>query len=113
MKAKIIGVIIGIVFFIGAIAVAVQNQGAKDITLDGGKKGEVNFPHHLHQDTIVDCNVCHDLFPKTPGIIKDLKEQKKLKKKQVMKKSCITCHKAKKKAGEKAGPIRCSQCHVK
>ena len=31
MKAKIIGVIIGIVFFIGAIAIAVQNQGAKDI----------------------------------------------------------------------------------
>jgi len=31
MKAKIIGVLIGIVFFVGAIAIAVQNQGAKDI----------------------------------------------------------------------------------
>ncbi|RZB34598.1 MAG: hypothetical protein SRB1_00366 [Desulfobacteraceae bacterium Eth-SRB1] len=113
MKAKIIGVIIGIVFLTVAIAVAVQNQGAKDIALDSGKKGEVNFPHYLHQDTIGDCNVCHDLFPKTAGIIKDLKEQKKLKKKQVMNKTCIKCHKAKRNAGEKTGPIRCSKCHVK
>lgn len=113
MKAKIIGVIIGIVFLTGAIAVAVQNHGAKDIALDSGKKGEVNFPHYLHQDTIGDCNVCHDLFPKTAGIIKNLKEQKKLKKKQVMNKTCIKCHKAKRNAGEKTGPIRCSKCHVK
>ena len=113
MRVKIIVAIIGIVFFTGAIAVAVQNQGAKDITLDGGKKGKISFPHHLHQDAIGDCNVCHDLFPKTAGIIKDLKEQNKLKKKQIMKGTCIACHKAKKKAGEKSGPTRCSQCHVK
>ena len=81
-----------------------KNHGViKEITIE---KGEVNFPHYLHHDTIGDCNVCHDLFPKTAGIIKDLKEQKKLKKKQVMNKTCIKCHKAKRNAGEKTGPIR-------
>ncbi|MBU4345491.1 MAG: cytochrome c family protein [Desulfobacteraceae bacterium] len=113
MKARIIMSIIAIVIFTCATAVAVENQGAKDITLDGGKKGNVNFPHHLHQNAIGDCKACHDLFPKTAGTIKDFKEQGKLKKMQVMNKICIECHKLKEKAGEKAGPTKCSQCHVK
>jgi len=113
MKARTIVAIFIIIVFTGAIAVAVQNQGAKDINLDGGKKGDVDFPHHLHQNAIADCNACHGVFPKTAGIIKELKIQGKLKKKQVMNKTCIKCHKAKKKAGEKTGPVKCSQCHVK
>jgi len=113
MKARTIVAIFIIIVFAGGLAFAVQNQGAKDIKLDGGKKGVVGFPHHQHQNAIGDCNVCHNIFPKTAGIIKDLKEQKKLKKKQVMNKTCIKCHRAKKKAGEKAGPTKCSQCHVK
>ena len=113
MKAKIIGVIVGVIFLTCAIAAAVQNKGAKDIQLDGGDRGFVPFPHHLHQKTIGDCNACHATFPQTAGIIKELKMQGKLKKKQVMNKSCIKCHRAKKKAGVKSGPITCSQCHAK
>ena len=113
MKARTIVVILVIIIFAGAIAVAVQNQGAKYIKIDGGKKGVVDFPHHLHQNVLGDCNACHDIFPKTAGIIKALKKQKKLKKKQVMNKKCVKCHKEKKKAGKKAGPTKCSQCHVK
>jgi DNA-directed RNA polymerase subunit RPC12/RpoP len=26
---------------------------------------------------------------------------------------CIQCHKAKKEAGEEAGPVDCKQCHVR
>ena len=113
MKARTIVAILIIIIFTGALAVAVENQGAKDIKLDGGKKGGIDFPHHLHQNAIGDCNACHNVFPQTAGIIKDLKIQKKLKKKQVMNKTCIKCHKEKKKAGEKTGPTKCSQCHVK
>ena len=113
MKARTIMVILIMIFFTGAFAIAVQNEGEKDIKLDGGYRGAIDFPHHLHQSAIGDCNSCHDIFPKTAGIIKDLKEQKKLKKKQVMNKTCIQCHKAKKKAGEKTGPTKCSACHVK
>ena len=113
MKARTIVAILIIIVFTGALAVAVQQQGAKDIKLDGGKKGVVDFPHHLHQNAIGDCNACHSVLPKTAGIIKELKIQKKLKKKQVMNKTCIKCHKEKKKAGVKTGPTSCSQCHVK
>ena len=113
MKARTIVSIIAIIIFTGAAAVADQNHGAKNITLDGGKKGDVDLPHRLHQNVIGDCNACHDLFPKTAGIIKDFKKQEKLKKMQVMNKICIKCHRLKKKAGEKAGPTKCSQCHVK
>jgi cytochrome c7-like protein len=113
MKTRTIVAILIIIVFTGALAVAVQQQGAKDIKLDGGQKGVVDFPHHLHQSAIGDCNACHSVFPKTAGIIKELKIQKKLKKKQVMNKTCIKCHKEKKKAGVKTGPTKCSQCHVK
>ena len=113
MRARTIMMILIIMLFTGTFAFAVQNQGAKDIKLDGGKKGAIDFPHHMHQSAIGDCNACHDVFPKTSGVIKDLIGQKKLKKKQVMNKTCIKCHKAKKKAGEKTGPTKCSACHVK
>ncbi|MDX2441473.1 MAG: cytochrome c3 family protein [Desulfobacterales bacterium] len=113
MKARTIVAILIIIVFTGALAFAVQHQGAKDIKLDGGKKGVVDFPHHLHQSAIGDCNACHAIFPKTEGIIKALKMQGKLKKKQVMNKTCIKCHKEKKKAGVKTGPTKCSACHVK
>ncbi|MDY6791859.1 MAG: cytochrome c3 family protein [Thermodesulfobacteriota bacterium] len=113
MKARTVVMIVMIILYTVALAVAMQNQGAKDITLDGGKKGAVGFPHHLHQNAISDCNACHGVFPQTAGIIKELKIQKKLKKKQVMNKTCIKCHREKKKAGEKTGPTKCSQCHVK
>jgi hypothetical protein len=54
---------------------------------------DVHFPHHRHQDALGDCNICHDLFPKKLGSIDELKNQGKLKKKQVMQEHCIDCHK--------------------
>ena len=96
----------------GAAAIAVQNHGAGNIQLDGGKKGAVGFPHHLHQDTISDCNACHAVFSMEHGVIKKLKEQKKLEPKQVMNNTCLKCHRAGKNAGGKTGPIRCSRCHA-
>lgn len=113
MKVRTIVMILLSIIFTGVVAVAVENQGAKDLKLDGGKRGDVDFPHFLHQNATGDCNACHDIFPKTAGIIKDLKIQGKLKTKQVMNKTCIKCHKEKKKAREKTGPTKCSQCHVK
>jgi hypothetical protein len=102
-----------VVFLTCAITFAVQNEGAKDIKLDGGDRGVVDFPHHVHQNAIGDCKACHDIFPQTKGIIKNLKLQGKLKKQQVMNKTCIKCHREKKKAGIKTGPITCMKCHAK
>ena len=113
MKTRIILTILLLSFLVGAVVVAAQNQGNKEIKIDGGKRGAITFPHHLHQDVLGNCNACHSIFPKSPGAIKELIVKKELKKKQVMNKTCIKCHKEKKKAGENAGPTRCSECHVK
>ena len=90
-----------------------QNKGAAEIKLPGGKRGPVPFPHHRHQDTLKDCQICHSLFPQKAGIIEELKAAGTLKKKQVMNKQCTKCHKEKKKAGIKTGPTTCAKCHIK
>jgi nitrate reductase cytochrome c-type subunit len=92
---------------------AAENKGAAMITLDGGQRGAVQFPHQRHQAKLGDCNLCHDLFPKQPGAIARLIKEGQLKPKQVMNQRCIKCHRAEKRAGHKAGPVICSKCHHK
>lgn len=113
MKVKKFLAALLILCFVGSAAVAAKNQGGKEFKIDGGNKGDVSFPHHLHQDIIGDCNVCHSIFPKSKGAIKDHIAKKILKKKQVMKESCLKCHKEKRNAGEAHGPIKCAACHKK
>jgi cytochrome c7-like protein len=91
-----------------------EDKGAQVIVIEKGRMPQVTFPHHLHQKTLEnDCNACHDMFPKQPGVIKELITQKKLRNQQVMNSKCVRCHKEKKAAGEKAGPVKCAQCHVR
>lgn len=93
---------------------ALENEGAAEIMLNkSGRRGWVAFPHHRHQDTLKDCQVCHTLFPREQGGIERLKKTGELVKKQVMNTHCIRCHKAAKKAGNKSGPTKCSKCHIK
>ncbi len=110
-KAIVLVMVFGMVFT-AAMAAEVQNKGAEEIRLDGGKKGNIDFPHRNHQNTLVDCKICHDIFPQKPGIIKDLKDKGQLKKKQVMN-HCRGCHRKLVKAGKKAGPTSCKKCHMK
>ena len=113
MKVRVILAILLLFCFVSSLSIAMQNHGDKEIKIDGGKKGAITFPHHLHQDTIGDCNVCHSIFPKKKGAIKNSIAAKMLKKKQVMTKTCLKCHRANKKAGKNHGPTKCSACHVK
>jgi len=117
MKIKLLVVVVSIAVMIaGAIAanaMATQNKGAAKIELNGGKRGNVPFPHHQHQAQIGDCNICHSVFPQKSGSITELKAEGKLKKKYVMNKLCTKCHKEKKKAGQKSGPTTCTKCHIK
>ena len=113
MKVKRLILLMLVLGFIAAMAFAVENKGAKDLLLDGGKRGKVPFPHHQHQNTLVDCKICHTQFPQEKGSIKKLKSEGKLAKKHVMNKLCTNCHREKKKAGEKSGPTICSKCHIK
>lgn len=112
MKSKLpIFFIIGIILA-PLLLFAAQNNGSKEMLLFGGNKGDVLFPHHMHQVVLKDCNKCHNLFPQISGSIEKLKADKKLKIKQVMK-QCRNCHKAKKRAGKKTGPTGCKACHSK
>lgn len=88
-------------------------KGAKDITLNGGMQGKVPFPHHAHQAVITDCKTCHEMFPQKAGVIDEMKKAGTLKSKKVMNVLCVKCHREKKAANEKTGPLVCTQCHIK
>ena len=107
----VVGIILSV--FISTIGLAVENNGAEKIQIDGGSKGVVHFPHRTHQIKIGDCNVCHTMFPQEPQSLVRLKKNGQLKRKYVMNKLCLKCHKAEKKAGNKAGPTTCSKCHIR
>ena len=99
--------------FISAIGLAVENKGAEKIQIDGGSKGKISFQHRKHQERLGDCNVCHTMFPQESQSLARLKKNGQLKRKYIMNKLCIKCHKAEKKAGNKTGPTKCSKCHIR
>ena len=111
-----------LVIFLSFVCVAVfasaheghANTGDEVIVIEKGRMQQVTFPHRMHQQVLENnCNACHDLFPKQHGIIKKLITQEKLRDKQVMNSKCLQCHKDRKAAGQKAGPVKCNQCHVR
>lgn len=106
----------GTVFFTGFsyAGEATGDNGAEIIIFEKIRMNQVTFPHHLHQKALENnCNACHDLFPKKPGIIRELISQEKLKHQQVMNSQCIACHKSKIAEGKEAGPTKCTECHVR
>lgn len=112
-KLVITLLITGGIIGVAALTLAQQNLGAPDMVLSGGQTGEVPFPHHRHQLKLRQCKPCHDLFPQSPGAIKALQNQGKLKRKQVMNSQCVSCHRQNEKAGQKTGPVTCKSCHVR
>ncbi|MBW2366508.1 MAG: cytochrome c3 family protein [Deltaproteobacteria bacterium] len=114
MKFRVVAFAISILALAAVLhANDVANRGEKELSLWGGKRGNVPFPHHLHQNNLGDCNTCHDLFPQESGVIKALKKDEKLKPKQVMNKLCVKCHREQAKAGNPSGPRSCNACHIK
>jgi hypothetical protein len=99
----------------GALVVqaAEIKNGAEELTIVVEKKGDVWFPHRQHQDNLGDCKICHDLFPQEAGTIQKMKADGTLKKKQVMNKKCLSCHRKMKKMNKPAGPTSCKKCHQK
>ncbi len=107
--------------FIAAIAIGatvvlsnnVENKGPEIIELAGGSRGNVTFPHHLHQANLKDCQICHSIFPQKQGSINEMKAEGSLKDKFVMNKLCLKCHRETKRSGHKSGPTTCTKCHHK
>ena len=113
MRRCMIPIISAAMVWIAGLSIAETNNGAKELVIPAGNQGIVKFPHHRHQESMKDCMLCHDLYPRQAGAIQDLKQKGTLVPKQVMNKQCVKCHKAKKEAGEKSGPVICKECHVK
>ncbi len=90
-----------------------DRKGPETLFIDGGSKGNITLPHREHQEDLKDCKICHSIFPKKGGGINAMKDDGALKKKQVMNKLCLKCHRALKKADKEAGPTSCSGCHKK
>jgi hypothetical protein len=110
-RIKVIILITGIL--LATTLLWAQNKGAKEIIIPGSTTtGSVPFKHHLHQDALGDCNLCHNLFPQTPAIVQKLKDEGKLERKKLMN-QCQKCHREKTNAGLKAGPVTCKGCHAK
>jgi DNA-directed RNA polymerase subunit M/transcription elongation factor TFIIS len=99
--------------FVATIGLAMENKGAANMQIDGGSRGSILFPHRIHQDKIGDCKTCHAIFPQESHSLAKLKKNGQMKPKAVMIKLCVNCHKAEKKAGNKAGPTTCSKCHIR
>jgi hypothetical protein len=113
VKKKTVLLIIGLLFiFCFSITASGKYTGKADMILGGGSKGNIAFPHASHQQTITDCDRCHEIFPQEAGSIDKLKNKGEITKKQVMK-QCQKCHREMKRADKKTGPTKCSGCHDK
>jgi cytochrome c-type protein NrfB len=113
MRSKIVLIVTMSMTLFFSSAFSEQNFGAENIILEGGESGVVPFPHKRHQDTLKDCNICHELFDREIGSIEQQKVEDRLKAKQVMNTQCLKCHRDTKKAGKASGPISCATCHTK
>jgi cytochrome c553 len=90
-----------------------MNAGAEKIIIQGGTRGNIAFNHRSHQNNLGDCDICHSYFPQETGSISNLKNTGQLKKKQLMKKLCIKCHKTERMADNPYGPTTYSKCHIR
>lgn len=111
-KALVVCIAVLSLAFTGAAFAAGKGKGPESMVLQGGKTGNVEFPHQLHQTKLKSCGPCHDLFPREAGSIAELVGAGTLKKKQVMN-TCISCHKENDAKGKETGPTSCKECHNK
>jgi Spy/CpxP family protein refolding chaperone len=112
MKAKSWFLLAAAVFLASSLAAAASNKGAAHFVINAGSMPGISFPHRLHQDNNPDCQVCHRLFPEQIGALNRLKQEKTLKRMQVMNTVCIACHRQNRAAGKEAGPVICRGCHT-
>jgi hypothetical protein len=131
---KTLSAILACAVLVGALALpaAAATEAPADMTLtmpEGGKatKAPVDFSHKAHG--AIDCTACHHTWDGKSEVKScaaagchdnlDPKDKKSDKSfymayhKPTSTQSCVGCHRAQKKAGNKTGPISCTQCHPK
>lgn len=114
LLAGIVGIILLFAAMLNAATQTEADNGAEEIMIDAGPKGTVFFPHRQHQESEgINCQTCHDLFPREPNVINRLIKEGTLSPRQVMNALCISCHRKTATAGKPSGPRSCSTCHGK
>ena len=124
--------VLGLILGFGGLGITATDKGPEVIKIPTPKKKKttVTFSHHKHQEMLKgDCGECH--HGKTADWKKvPYKEGMKIEKcetchnkshpnkklnspKKAMHKNCRDCHKERKKAGKKHGPVKCKDCHKK
>ncbi len=121
MNRKLSTLLVALLFGLVMAGVAYADNGPETIVLEAGKKGNVTFHHHKHQEKIA-CGECHH----GPGHSEykegmEIQECDKCHNKQnaempkklqktmnAFHKNCKDCHKK-----EGHGPTKCSGCHKK
>lgn len=104
---KILAMLVAVAFLaIGSVVIA--DNGPETVTLEGGKMGQITFPHTAHQAKVEDCTTCHhkgvDAGKCTSCHGVDAAAPKA---KDAFHKQCKGCHK------EMGGPTSCKDCHKK
>ena len=121
MNRKFASLLVALLFGLVMAGIAFADNGPATIVLEAGKKGNVTFPHHQHQQKM-ECGECHhgpghSAYTEGMKIHKcdechnknDAEMPKKLRSvKNAFHKNCKGCHKEK-----KAGPTKCNACHKK
>lgn len=105
-----IALLLLVMAFATVVMASDEYKGAENLVLQGGQFGNIFFPHKKHHGVLNDCNLCHNLFPKIKGSIARLKAKGSLRRRQVMG-QCTSCHFARLRKGQKAGPTSCGGCH--
>ncbi len=123
MNRRFSTLLVALLFGLVMAGVAFANNGPETIVLEAGKKGNVTFQHHKHQEKIA-CGECHhgpghSAYKEGMEIHKceechhkgSSEVPKKLQKPMnAFHKNCKDCHKEHKAEG---APTKCSGCHKK
>jgi hypothetical protein len=108
---------------LAALIAALQEQDTalkeipETITLDGGRRGPVVFPHVAHHKVIETCQTCHHNMPQDAerpdkGCRECHTNDHKVPTMKAFHDTCITCHRNENREKKNELPVRCTDCHT-
>lgn len=102
--------------FAVAALIAATDEIPETVTLQGDRKGPVEFPHVAHHDAGLECLTCHHTM--TEG--QEMPEQacsechtadSEVKAIKAFHNNCIPCHRDENKNNDLELPVKCNECH--
>lgn len=115
MNKKTVAALIALLVLV--VFTAAMYDAPEKITLEGKKKGAVEFTHKKHADAIGNCVECHHNLPDgkenpTKACRSCHDDSHKVKTMKAFHNNCLGCHKTLAKEGNEAVPTKCNGCHA-